>query len=462
MSAGRPEFLNAVDRPRRMMRSAFLALGGLLPLLVFPCAAADPPTIGDWEISQHETYTDRTLQVSGNVIVARGASLTLERSTLEMMGGPILGHQIIIEPGATLNLTGDSLHPATIRLASSSHRDALSFRLDARQDSTVIGRGCALLGHEASPAWVLAGTGMEARGTNDGFRSAGLVDLRDCVLVGQWHASGGDIRLEKTELESDAVYTLRADGTDNVGKATLTNMTVKTGVQLYGFADVQLLNVSFWHAPLAVQATGGVEAPPSVLLRRTTMRGTCSLQMVGDGTVSLLDSAIDCHDSLSSVSGHLDLVRSTFVGPTHFASGQIEFRVRVNVTGTAGEAVTLVGPNQAPDWDPNSPQVLSGRFDSQGAWSTELVVVRAIDQDRFGWVGDDYRGGWRVHFNGSGGGCFRMETVPMEDMQIDIANLTACPQVGAGGGIFDVPPPSSASLIVLLTAIAVAKRMRKV
>lgn len=244
-------------------------------------AGIPPPPVGDWIIASDEVVADSTVRVNGNVIVRQGQVLTLERSTLEMTGAPLLGAEIHLEQDAVLRLNGTQAVRSAIRLAPDSNPMLLSFHIVAEEGSTLEGTNCSLQNHNATlVANAVSGAMQAPRDYRDAIRSEGSIRLHSCMVdaSGGMHVIDGGVDFAQVEA---------------VGGQTTQLLTLDGGT--VEIADSRL--------------TAGIAADGTLNLRNTTITGATGISF-RNGAATLADSSVDgAHICLQDANGKVILER---------------------------------------------------------------------------------------------------------------------------------------------------------
>ena len=89
---------------RNLPRSFWLFAAAVICLTASPGSAGAPPAAGDWIVTDNTVVENQTITLSGNLVVAAGASLTLQTITLEMDGTYDGEFGIDVAPGGTLKV----------------------------------------------------------------------------------------------------------------------------------------------------------------------------------------------------------------------------------------------------------------------------------------------------------------------------------------------------------------------
>jgi hypothetical protein len=136
-----------------IMASLFLlaATAMLLPDLVE--AQTDPPSSGDWTVSDRTFVENRTVQLRGNLTVANGGHLTLRNVTLQMFSSLTEAHGITVRSGGTLQVMDNDGNQSTQGDRSVLMRGSPSFGyyFVARQGSNLLMTNSLVSGPGARP-----------------------------------------------------------------------------------------------------------------------------------------------------------------------------------------------------------------------------------------------------------------------------------------------------------------------
>lgn len=74
-----------------------------------PITGTQPPTSGDWEISNETMVIDETVDIEGSIIVNNGGSLTLDNSTIKIKCGTDGEHGIEVKSGGAIYIKNGSV-----------------------------------------------------------------------------------------------------------------------------------------------------------------------------------------------------------------------------------------------------------------------------------------------------------------------------------------------------------------